>query len=88
MRTHVADHRLDMSPLPPIVVAALALLLPSPARAAGHADALAELAGPEGPQRFAVVRDGLFRGGQPALVNHYHAGIGPFNRLYHGYRLD
>src|SRR5207302_1403781 len=43
----------------------MALLAPSAARAAGPADALAELLGPNGPQRFAVVRDGLFRGGQP-----------------------
>jgi protein tyrosine/serine phosphatase len=28
-------------------------------------EALAELSGPNGPVRFAVVRDGLYRGGQP-----------------------
>jgi protein tyrosine/serine phosphatase len=40
------------------------LLAPSWAMA-DHADALAELAGPTGPKRFAVVREGLYRGGQP-----------------------
>jgi protein tyrosine phosphatase (PTP) superfamily phosphohydrolase (DUF442 family) len=42
------------------------MLVPSLAMAAtDRAPALAELEGPGGPKRFAVVRDGLYRGGQP-----------------------
>jgi protein tyrosine/serine phosphatase len=37
----------------------------SPAVAIERADALAELASAAGPTRFAVVREGLYRGGQP-----------------------
>ncbi len=40
---------------------ALSLVVASPARER----ALAELRGPHGPARFGVVRDGLYRGGQP-----------------------
>jgi protein tyrosine/serine phosphatase len=47
------------------MVALVGLLAPSAARAVGPAEALAELAGATGPQRFSVVRDGLYRGGQP-----------------------
>jgi protein tyrosine/serine phosphatase len=45
--------------------ALLGLLLCSTAHAMTHEEALAELLGPNGPARFAVVREGLYRGGQP-----------------------
>jgi protein tyrosine/serine phosphatase len=43
----------------------LRLLLFSTANAMTPQQALAELSGANGPVRFAVVRDGLYRGGQP-----------------------
>ncbi len=45
-----------------LLVLSVLVLIPAAAKAES---ALAELSGPSGPLRFAVVRDGLYRGGQP-----------------------
>jgi hypothetical protein len=49
-----------------LALLALSLSLPTVAHALDSAQALAELHGPAGPQRFAEVRAGLLRGGQPS----------------------
>ena len=43
------------------------LVVSSSSRAEESAAALAELSGKQGPERFAKVRDGLYRGGQPTV---------------------
>jgi protein tyrosine/serine phosphatase len=50
---------------PRALIALAMLLLPLSAQAMSPAQALAELSGANGPERFAVVREGLYRGGQP-----------------------